>query len=316
MYHLIPIFLFFIIFCSIYALIGISLFSSDLSKFCLNLSSGLPSTSLISSISPICGSNRECETNIEVCIKGLKSFGNEVENFDNFLLAFLQILRVLTLDNWSSLCKNLRSNWKYVSYIYTVSLAILGNFIVRNLFLAILKLKFDFFREKKNDQKHKRKSSGKRLLLPDRERSRINTELVHLMKNLDKIKCSGSRLRNLMTGDKGKSKFEEGKIFKKMQTFNRKRTKSAEIKSSERQTNQESIKSILKKTFQRLFMKELNFEIYSEKLSGYLEKFKENMEIIWEDYFLENFLRKPVVKKIIANFELNANSHDVLHNYK
>ena len=139
-----------------------------------------------------------------------------------------------------------------------------------------------------------------------------------MIKNLDKIKCSGSRLKNLMTGGKGKSRFiEEGQIFKKMKTFNRTRTKSVEVKPpNERKTNQEGRKSILKKTFQRLFMKELNFEIYSEKLSGYLERLKENMEIVWEDYFVENFLRKPLVKKIKATFEINANSQDVLNNYK
>lgn len=316
MYHLFPIFLFFIVFCSIYALIGISLFSSDLKKNCLDLSSGLPSTSHISTISPICGSNRECEVNSEVCIKGLKSFGNGVESFDNFPLAFLQIVRVLTLDNWSSLCKNLRSNWKYVSYIFTFSLVILGNFIVRNLFLAILKIKFDLFREKKKDQKLKRNCSVKHNYLPERgERNRINTELVHIIKNFDKLKCD-SRLKNLISGGKGRGKFEEGQIFKKIKTFNRNRTKSVGNKPYERQIKHESRKSLFRETFQRLFMKELNFEIYSEKLSGYFERIKENIVTFWEDYFVENFLRKPLVKKIKFTFEINANSHDVLPNYK
>ena len=59
-------------------------------------------------------------------------------NFDDFFHAFLAIFIVLVGDDWQFIYFDAIRAVGYGSTIYFVSLIILGNFIVLNLFLAIL----------------------------------------------------------------------------------------------------------------------------------------------------------------------------------
>jgi len=62
-------------------------------------------------------------------------------NYDSFLIAFYTVFQVLTTENWNSVLYDSMRNEDigyYVPVIYYVSWIFVGNFILLNLFLAIL----------------------------------------------------------------------------------------------------------------------------------------------------------------------------------
>ena len=61
-------------------------------------------------------------------------------NYDTFNAAFLTAFQTLTMENWNSLLYDaIRSNViKFISCAYYISWIFVGNFILLNLFLAIL----------------------------------------------------------------------------------------------------------------------------------------------------------------------------------
>lgn len=62
-------------------------------------------------------------------------------NFDSFIIAFLTVFQVLTTENWNSvLFDSMRSPevGQFIPVIYLVSWIFIGNYILLNLFLAIL----------------------------------------------------------------------------------------------------------------------------------------------------------------------------------
>lgn len=61
-------------------------------------------------------------------------------NYDSFNVAFLTSFQTLTMENWNSLLYNaIKSDFiKFISCIYYIAWIFVGNFILLNLFLAIL----------------------------------------------------------------------------------------------------------------------------------------------------------------------------------
>mmetsp|Transcript_27141 Transcript_27141/g.12661 ORF Transcript_27141/g.12661 Transcript_27141/m.12661 type:complete len:93 (-) Transcript_27141:127-405(-) len=60
-------------------------------------------------------------------------------NFDTFLMAFTSIFIVLTGEEWNFIMYDgIRARDFFVALPYFVSLVLIGNFIMLNLFLAIL----------------------------------------------------------------------------------------------------------------------------------------------------------------------------------
>lgn len=79
---------------------------------------------------------------------GMQTFGRKLNfedgvprgNYDNFTVAFLTAFQTLTMENWNALFYDaIRSNvMKFISGMYYISWIFIGNFILLNLFLAIL----------------------------------------------------------------------------------------------------------------------------------------------------------------------------------
>ena len=71
-------------------------------------------------------------------------FGDDPEtiprgNFDSFSIAFITVFQILTMENWQSvLFDTFKSGGKFGNSIYCIVWIFLGNFILLNLFLAIL----------------------------------------------------------------------------------------------------------------------------------------------------------------------------------
>lgn len=65
--------------------------------------------------------------------------GKPRENYDNFHYAFLTSFQLLTMENWFSvLYSGMRTNLSYFAAIYFVIWVFFGNFVLMNLFLAIM----------------------------------------------------------------------------------------------------------------------------------------------------------------------------------
>ena len=80
---------------------------------------------------------------------GMQTFGGKYNfgddepargNYDSFEIAFVTVFQVLTMENWQlNLYQSMRTqNPKYVTAIFYVSWIFIGNFVLLNLFLAIL----------------------------------------------------------------------------------------------------------------------------------------------------------------------------------
>lgn len=131
---------FLFIFCSFYALAGQQLFSGVLKYQCIHEEFGLLMVN-----SKICG-NYECPAGY-FCGKLLDN-PQKSPNFDNFLSCMIEVLRVITFDNWTDLMNMVQRGLTNFSSIYFVSLALVGNFFLFNFFLAVLKVRFDTFQHK------------------------------------------------------------------------------------------------------------------------------------------------------------------------
>jgi hypothetical protein len=71
-------------------------------------------------------------------------------NFDSFSIAFITVFQILTMENWQSvLFDSFKSGEKFGNSIYCIVWIFLGNFILLNLFLAIL---LDSFLEEEEEE--------------------------------------------------------------------------------------------------------------------------------------------------------------------
>ena len=79
---------------------------------------------------------------------GMQFFGDKADtqsddptmrtNFSTFLRSLLSIFQVLTGENWNEVMYIIIDNYGFASSLYFVSLIVFGNFMILNLFLAIL----------------------------------------------------------------------------------------------------------------------------------------------------------------------------------
>ena len=129
---------------SFYAILGLQLFSNILKKRCF-----LSNFGIIQSENIFCG-NIKCGENYFCGIYKNPDF--ESTNFDNFYSAFLQVFRIMTFNNWTYLMNIVQISLTNYIWIYFVSLGIIGNYILINLVLAVIKVKHSEHQQKRNDE--------------------------------------------------------------------------------------------------------------------------------------------------------------------
>lgn len=89
---------------------------------------------------PSCGGTL-CPTGFE-CVRSLNNPDSGVTNYDNIFFGLLQTLRLVTLDNWTDLQHLLQDGLSENVWLYTVIIVVCGNFVVMNLILTVLKVKY------------------------------------------------------------------------------------------------------------------------------------------------------------------------------
>jgi hypothetical protein len=67
---------------------------------------------------------------------------NVVVNFDNIIYSSLQVFLIITLDGWTDTMYNIQKTFSNYSWAYFVTLVIIGTFVLLNLTLAVVKVKF------------------------------------------------------------------------------------------------------------------------------------------------------------------------------
>lgn len=92
-----------------------------------------------------------------------KGWDDEIprQNFDTFPIAFLTVFQILTMENWQSICFTTMSQSGWIAAIYLISWIFIGNFVLLNLFLAILLDSFiEEDEEEKKEQQEKNQLNG------------------------------------------------------------------------------------------------------------------------------------------------------------
>lgn len=146
-------------------------------------------------------------------------------NYDSFSIAFVTIFQVLTMENWQSvLFDSMRSPMDpYFISIFYIMWIFLGNFILLNLFLAILLDSFLEEDEESNESSAEKEERMKRKrFLADQKKKRLNKTKVFMnamlnrnkRKNNHKLVDSEEDLEDLDVGEI-KKLYKEIGILKK-----------------------------------------------------------------------------------------------------
>lgn len=117
-----------------YAIAGVHLFSGLLKQQCLEPATGVLQEDLL------CG-NLDCPGSM-VCSRGLTNPQFNSMHFDNIFISCLQVLKVFTLTDWTNIMYSIQKTFTNFAWVYFFSMVIIGNFLLLNLVLAVLKVKF------------------------------------------------------------------------------------------------------------------------------------------------------------------------------
>ena len=74
-------------------------------------------------------------------ILGMFLFGAKLEgrsNFDNLYRSFVTVFQMLTIEDWPGVMYDAVNGTSYLATLYFMSLLVTGNYVLCNLFVAIL----------------------------------------------------------------------------------------------------------------------------------------------------------------------------------
>lgn len=113
---------------SIFAIIGLQLWTGILRNRCLDLETGI--------IGNVCG-YKSCRKG-EFCVYTIENPFNGTLSFDNFFYSWLNVFQVITLEGWSNMMTLTEENFSEFSLLYFIPLILFGNMLILNLTVAVL----------------------------------------------------------------------------------------------------------------------------------------------------------------------------------
>jgi hypothetical protein len=133
---------------SIFGVFAVQLFMGMLRQRCQDDSTGVISDTMFCSITDTYGSvlGVYCPSGYTCVVAATNPRGGYI-NYDNVLWAWLVIIQVLTLEDWSSLMYMLMTTYSYFAALYFVILVVIGAYLVLNLALAVISAEFEFAQE-------------------------------------------------------------------------------------------------------------------------------------------------------------------------
>ena len=143
--------LIFIIFLMFSGIFGFQILSKVLKNKCILSSFGLEQSE---NSEDFCG-NIKCSSD-KICSKVLKNPDEDLSSFDNIFSSLLQVLRIITFDDWTRLMNQIQKTWTNFSFIYFLFVAIIGNFFLIQFIFAVMKIKFsdNLYKLKVGKKKH------------------------------------------------------------------------------------------------------------------------------------------------------------------
>lgn len=121
-----------VVFVSIFAIVGLQLWSGTFRNRCLNVDYG--------TFGDLCGSFT-CPKE-EKCAYTLSSPENGTMSFDSFFYSFLIVFQILTLEGWTQILVYTEICFSYLSLIYFFPLIITGSLLILNLTVAVVTSSF------------------------------------------------------------------------------------------------------------------------------------------------------------------------------
>jgi len=134
----------------VYAIVGLELFCGSMHKVCFTNKSGEFELAPFIGQQHPCGKGFPCNAEEdEVCQEDWIGLNDGITTFDNFGLAMLTVFQCITLEGWTTVMYMINdAEGKETTWMYFVSLVILGSFFVMNLVLGVLSGEFSKEREK------------------------------------------------------------------------------------------------------------------------------------------------------------------------
>jgi len=117
---------------SIFAIVGLIIFSGLLKYRCISESEGIYYDG------EVCGS---CSVGF-ICGKTMQNPYFGLINFDTFLQSLLQVFITTTMEGWSTIMFKVMQALNFSVVIYFIGIVLFGGFFLVNLTLAIIKLSF------------------------------------------------------------------------------------------------------------------------------------------------------------------------------
>lgn len=133
-----------VFFYAFFATAGLQIFSGYLQNRCVDhkfLSNG----TLVKNISNFYCGNLDCPENIftnYTCEKTNINPDFGITRFDAFSSSLLQIYRIVSLDDWTSIMYPVQKTFSNFASIFFISVVLIGSYILMNITLAIIKVKF------------------------------------------------------------------------------------------------------------------------------------------------------------------------------
>ncbi|GIL55077.1 hypothetical protein Vafri_10594, partial [Volvox africanus] len=162
-----------LLFMLIFAVAGTILFAGVYHRKCYSNISGLPEESEEDPDMLGCGGWRHCPANY-TCRVTAHSDALNIAGFSNTGLSLLSVFQVITLTGWSFAMYRTVDNTNPAAAIYYVLLVSIGAYVLVNLFLAVLKIKFakaqTAFRARNTGRSRNRRNSVMTLLVKAKSR--------------------------------------------------------------------------------------------------------------------------------------------------
>lgn len=127
-----------------FSIAGLQMFSGILKNRCILEQTGMELIKIFGNhqdYEPVLCGNYICPEGY-LCVKLIKSAYEDVISYDNIFFSLLQTLFIVTMDNWSNIMYNVLRTLNNYFWIYFILLIIIGNYILMNLTLAVIKVKF------------------------------------------------------------------------------------------------------------------------------------------------------------------------------
>ncbi|KXZ54857.1 hypothetical protein GPECTOR_4g929 [Gonium pectorale] len=130
-----------LLFMFVFAVAGTNLYANVYHQKCYSALTGLPEESKEDPDMLGCGNWRSCPANY-TCEITRHSNAVNIAGFDNVGLAMLTVFQSITLTGWSFALYRTTDNTNPSATIYYILLVSIGAYVLVNLFLAVLKIKF------------------------------------------------------------------------------------------------------------------------------------------------------------------------------